>query len=58
MDQWAESSVDHIMACRLYGAKPLCEPSVDLLSFKDKFQWYFNYNLNIFIQQNVFQKSL
>ena len=45
------------MACRLTGAKPLSEPVLEkcYLDPGNLFQWNFNQNTTIFIQENVFQ---
>ena len=45
------------MACRLIGAKPLSEPIVNL-TIRTKFQWNFNQNYNIFIQENAFESVI
>ena len=44
------------MACRLIGAKPLSEPMMVIFYWNigNKFQWNFNLNSNIFIQENAF----
>ena len=45
------------MACRLAGAKPLSEPMLEYLYYtiRNKFQWNFNRNAYIFIQENAFK---
>ena len=49
------------MACRLIGAKPLCEPMLLIVSYVvnwtlgNKLQWNFNRNSYIFIQENPFE---
>ena len=45
------------MACRLFGAKPLCEPILTNCQSdpKKKIQWNFDFNSNIFINENVFK---
>ena len=46
-----------MMACHLFGAKPLPEPVWAYISWilKNKFQWNIDSDINIFIQENVFQ---
>ena len=53
-------SLVQIMACRLFGAKPLSEPMMEYFSkrlcqIRNKFQWNFNRDVNIFIQENAFE---
>ena len=45
------------MACRLDGAKPLSEPCWNIVNstLRNKLQWTFNRNSNIFIQENVLE---
>ena len=45
------------MACRLDGAKPLCEPVLEYCywTLGIKIQWNFNQNPNIFIQEKAFE---
>ena len=47
------------MTCRLDGAKPLSEPMLEYCPLDPKeqikFQWNFNRNSNIFIQENAFE---
>ena len=48
------------MACRLDGAQPLSEPMLEYCyivnwTLWNKFQWNFNRNSNIFIQENAFE---
>ena len=44
-----------VMACRLIGAKPLYEPMLDCcqLNLANIFQWKFNQNTAIFIEENA-----
>ena len=44
MRQWIGSSLVQVMACRLFGAKPLPEPILEQVSV----------NFVIFIQENAF----
>ena len=43
------------MACRLVGAKPLSEPILEYcsLELRNKLQWNFDRNSNVFIQENA-----
>ena len=45
------------MACRLIGAKPLSETMLDIVNWilADIFQWKFNQNTIIFIDENARQ---
>ena len=45
------------MACRLFGAKPLPEPTLTYCqpALRNKLQWNWNPNTNIFIQENVYE---
>ena len=45
------------MACRLDGAKPLSETMLDYVNWtiKNKLQWNFNRNSNIFIHENALE---
>ena len=56
--QWTDSVLVQIMACRLFGAKPLSEPMLDYsqLNPRNKLQWNFNQNTIFFIDGNAFQK--
>ena len=51
-----------IMACRLLSTKPLSEsvPAYCQLElyFRNKFQWNYNQNSNIFIQENAFENVI
>ena len=44
------------MACRLFCAKPLCEPMLAYcqMDLKEKTYKNFNRNSNVFIEENVF----
>ena len=55
MRQCIGSALVQIMACRLFGAKPLSKPMLDYsqLSHKNKFQWKFNQNTKVFIHENA-----
>ena len=48
MRQWIGSELVQIMACRLFGAKPLSKPSCFIVNgtLKNKFQWIFSQNTN------------
>ena len=45
------------MACRLVGAKPLPEPMLQFVNktIRNKLQWNFSRNSNIFIHENAFE---
>ena len=52
MRRWNGSSLVQIMACRLF--RPLSEPVLEYCQL-DLFQWNFNRNSSIFIQENAFE---
>ena len=56
MRQWTGSALVQVMACRLFGAKPLPEPMLFFVKWTpgNKFQWNLNQNSVIFIQENAF----
>ena len=51
------SALVQIMACRLFGAKPLSKPMLGYshLALRNKFQLNFNENTKLLIQENVFE---
>ena len=49
MRQWIWSALVHIMACRLFGTKPLSEP---MLEYCEKVQWNSNENTKVFTHEN------
>ena len=53
------SSLVQVMACCLFGTKPLPEPMMTNCQYdpEEKFQWYFNQNSVMFIQGNEFQNE-
>ena len=57
MHQWIKSVLVQIMACRLFGAKPLSEPMLGYCQLNplNKIQWIFNRNTNLFIHENASQ---
>ena len=57
MRQWTGSALVQIMACRLFGAKPLSEPMLKYcqLDLTNKLQWNSNRNTKFFIQENAFE---
>ena len=55
MRQWIGSSLVRVMACRLFGAKPLPELMLTCWTPGNKFQWNLNRNSVIFIQENAFE---
>ena len=58
MRQWTGSSLVQVMACRLFGAKPLPETMLTYcqLDSREPFQWILKRNSIIFIQENAIQK--
>ena len=52
MHQWTGSALVQVMACRLFGAKPLPEP---MLTYCQLEFWSLNWNSVIFIQENAFK---
>ena len=57
MRQWTGSALVQVMACRLFGAKPLPEPMLAYcqLDSWEKFRWNSNRNSTISIQENAFE---
>ena len=57
MRQWIGSALVHIMACRLFGTKPLSKPLPVFVNWSlgIKLQWKFNPNTKIFIHENPFK---
>ena len=55
MHQYPMPSLVQIMACRLFGAKPLSETMLDYVLIWPP-PWYLNKNTAIFIQENGFEK--
>ena len=57
MRQRSGSSLVHVMACRLFGAKPLPEPLLLIVNgtHGNKFQRNSNRNSVIFFQENAFE---
>ena len=55
MHQWIVSALLQIMACRLYGAKPLSEPMLDYYQLNpgNNFQWNSNQNTKFFSHKNA-----
>ena len=55
MCQLIESALVQIMACRLFGAKPLSKPMLDYRQLDpwDKIQWNFNQTTKISIHENA-----
>ena len=60
MRQWIRSALVKIMACHLFGAKPLSKLMWDIVNWTlvKKLQWNFNRNLNIFINENTFENTV
>ena len=60
MCQWIGSALVHIMACHLFGTKPLSEPNkfnqysvIVNWTPRNKLQWNFNQNTKLFIHKNA-----
>ena len=55
MYQWSGVALVQIMACRLFGAKPLSKPMLDCChwTLRNKLQWNFNQNAKLFIRENA-----
>ena len=56
MRQQNKPSLVQLMACRLFGAKPFSEPMLEYFQLdpRNKLQWVFNRNINVFIQENTY----
>ena len=57
MRQWIGSALVQIVACRLFGAKPLSKPMLVIVNWTltNKLQWNFNQNTKLFIHENASQ---
>ena len=53
MSQWIESAFVQIMACRIFGAKPLAKPMLGYRTLRNKLQWNFNKVTQFFIHENA-----
>ena len=55
MHWWTGSALVQLMACHLFGAKPLPDPILTYcqLDLRNKLQWNFNQNTNLFIHENA-----
>ena len=55
MRQWTGSTLVQIMACRLFGTKPLSKPMLGYcqLDPRNKLQWISKQNTNFFIHENA-----
>ena len=55
MRQWIGSALVQILARRLFGAKQLSKPMLVIVDWtiRNKLQWNFNLNSNIFIHENA-----
>ena len=55
MCQWIRSALVQIMACRLFGAKPLSKPMLFIVNWtlRNKIGWNFNKNTKRFIHENA-----
>ena len=58
--QWIGSASVQIMACRLFGTKPLSKQSLVIVNWtvRNKLQWNLNRNSIIFIQENAFENGV
>ena len=57
MRQWIGLALVEIMACCLFGHKPLCWVIVNG-THRNKLQWNLNRNTNIFIHENAFENNV
>ena len=55
MRQWKVSSLVQIMACRLFGAKPLSKQIIVNCALRNKIQWNISQISNFSIQENAFE---
>ena len=57
MRQWTRQASVQIMACRLFGAKPLPKPMLTFcqLIHRNKLQWNVNQNTKLFINENAYE---
>ena len=55
MHHWSGSALVQIMACRLFGVKPLSKPMQVIVNctLRKKLQWNFNRNTKLFIRENA-----
>ena len=57
MRQWIGTALIQIIACHLFGAKPLYKPIkcwfIANWTLRDKLQWNFNQNTKLFIHENA-----
>ena len=51
---WTASALVQVMACHLFGTKPIPEP---MLTLRNKLQWNLNKNTKLFIHNNAFEIS-
>ena len=61
MPPWTGSALAQIMACRLFGARPLSKPMLFFFvnwTPMNKLQWNFNQNTKLFIHENAFESPL
>ena len=56
---WTGSKLVQIMACRLFGAKPLLEPMLTFLNWilTIKLKWSSNQDTKFFIHENIFKNA-
>ena len=56
MRQWLGSELVQIMACRLFGAKPLSKQCwIVNWTLRNKLQWKFNQNMKLFIHKTALE---
>ena len=57
MRQWTRTTLVQIMACRLFGAKPLSKPVIVNWTLENKLQWNLNQNTKLFIHDKHLKMS-
>ena len=57
MRWWIGSTLVQIIACHLFGAKPLSKPMLGIVNWTlgNKLQWNSNQNTKLFIHENAFE---
>ena len=60
MRHWTGSALVQIMACHLFGAKPLSKPILDIVRWTlgNKFMWNSNQNTKFFILKNASENTV
>ena len=57
MNRWTRSALVQVMACCLFGAKPLPEPMLTYWEL-NQIQWNLNQNTKLFIHENAFENVI